>query len=120
MEYRWEAAYNDGTIRSQKTGDKYSELERSKLTMFALLDEQGQPRLVVRVDPDHKLFYRTRRFINQADVNQNKTIVMAGWTASDGMMEINCLFEDGRTELYRTFDNSKDFLFPMQLSPEEM
>lgn len=57
----WEAEYDNGMKIGERTGS-YHELDRSRVRVFRIVDEDGRQVAALRVKPETTFFYRRRAF----------------------------------------------------------
>ncbi len=127
MNIHWVVQYNDGTRHdSDESGEgfKYQDIDRDRLTAFALLDGDRTV-AVLHLNKGCRLIYRRRVTVNFR--NEKEAVFLFGWqkTVGNGFGQItneqviNVLFEDGHIETVdRWIENSKWFDLP-NLRPEE-
>ena len=103
---KWLAIYNDETYLAQfnKDGSEnlYKDIDRNRLTHFAMLNGDNKPILVVEMErPTQKLIYRRRTFIDL--VGKVKGVVfLVGWHENIGgksIKVINYIYPNGKIVL---------------------
>jgi hypothetical protein len=103
---KWLAVYNDNTYLSQYNEDgtenKYEDIDRNRLTHFAMLNEDNKPILVVEIErPTQKLIYRRRTFIDLAGKIKG-VVYLVGWHENIGgksIKVINYIYPNGKIVL---------------------
>lgn len=103
---KWLAVYNDNTYLSQYNEDgtenKYKDIDRNRLTHFAMLNEDNKPILVVEIErPTQKLIYRRRTFCNLLG-KINGVIYLVGWHENvngKSIKAINYIYPNGKIVL---------------------
>jgi hypothetical protein len=82
---QWLAHYSDGTNLQQferERENKYTDIDRAKLTAFALT-HYGVPILMIHFDrPGQRLIYRRRVFVRPGE--EPEVYVLAGWQMTIG------------------------------------
>lgn len=103
---KWVAVYNDDTFLTQFNEDgsenRYEDIDRNRLTHFAMLNENNKPILVVEIErPTQKLIFRRRTFIDL--VGKIKGIIfLVGWHENIGgksIKAINYIYPNGKIVL---------------------
>jgi len=100
---QWIAIYNDDTFLTQFNSDGsencYTNIDRNRLTHFAMLDENNKPVLVVELErPTQKLIYRKRTFSDLSGAVKG-TIYLVGWHENingRSIKVINYIYPDGK------------------------
>jgi hypothetical protein len=103
---KWVAIYNDETFLAQFNEDgsenKYADIDRNRLTHFAMLGEGNKPVLVIEMErPTQKLIYRRRTFMDLVG-NIKGVIFLVGWHENingKSIKVINYIYPDGRIVL---------------------
>lgn len=88
MELRWMAEYTDNTVFHQFdpfTGVERSseEIDRSRLSLIDLVDEQGKAILTQFYKPGMRVLYRHR--VEQTAGGAKKVVYLLGWQRGDSM-----------------------------------
>ena len=103
---KWLAIYNDETFLAQFNNDgsenQYKDIDRNRLTHFAMLNEANKPILIVEMErPTQKLIYRRRTFTDL--VGKVKGVVfLVGWHENIGgksIKVINYIYPNGKIVL---------------------
>lgn len=95
MEYKWRAHYLDGTELAEVDGDKYEEIDRSRLKSFVLETVSGMPIVITEVPEGCSLLWRRRNIIQSIKGKLRKTIVhLVGWRSAIDT-NLAYLFPDG-------------------------
>lgn len=103
---KWVAVYNDETFLAQFNEDgsenRYEDIDRNRLTHFAMLNGDNKPILVVEMERiTQKLIYRRRTFIDL--VGKVKGVVyLVGWHENIGgksIKVINYIYPNGKVVL---------------------
>lgn len=123
---QWIATYTDGTTLGQynDSGEVSSEqIDRSKLSSFALLSEDGSKILQLHLEPGQRLIFRRR--IEQAVGDSSPTICyLFGWQQTicgQNVQSIFYVFDEGqRIEMAGRFQEGHPWFYPVQLVPCEM
>lgn len=103
---KWVAVYNDETFLAQFNSDgsenRYEDIDRNRLTHFAMLNEDNKPILVVEIErPTQKLIYRRRTFIDLLG-NIKGVVFLVGWHENIGgksIKAINYIYPNGKIVL---------------------
>jgi hypothetical protein len=138
MQYEWRAVYSDGTFLDQvevKTGleNKYTDIDRSRLVIFALFPvNEREPKVVLNLKSGQKLVYRRRSLLrmNPGSVIEDNSIIPAiresvwilGFHENRQGVNVQMLafvFEDGRVELLDRWRDDHTLYGPIVLLPEE-
>lgn len=121
----WAAYYMDGTYLHQYNDDgsenKYTDIDRSKLNKFALVDKDICFVYVLNIDIGQKLIYRTRTAMNlMGDKKYRVTII--GWQmqiAGQNIQHVAFVYDNGTIEVTNGFKEGHEWYYPVVFLPEE-
>jgi hypothetical protein len=115
---QWLASYSDGSQLMQWEGgkeNKYVNIDRNKLSSFAILGDSGELILSVQFErPTQKLICRRRQAISVTGIPLS-TVWLVGWHENingTSVKAICYIYEDGHIEMAGAKDD-------VQLIPEE-
>jgi hypothetical protein len=78
----WRACYNDGSSLPQISPDggenRYADIDRSRLTTFALEDGRGERVFALHLDRGQRLIYRRRFFVREQS-GERVVFHLVGW-----------------------------------------
>ena len=127
----WLVQYNDGSQKTSLSGFKYRDIDRDRLTIFALLQvNKMKPLVVLHLTPDRRLIYRKRTAVShglplsngQVEILQEQTVYLVGWQQNvDGknIQMLTALFEDGHIEVVDGFKEGHPWFDNVNFLPEE-
>jgi hypothetical protein len=103
---KWLAVYSDETFLAQFNSDgsenRYEDIDRNRLTHFAMLNGENKPILVVEIErPTQKLIYRRRTFLDLVG-NVKGVVFLVGWHENIGgksIKAINYIYPNGKIVL---------------------
>ena len=103
---KWLAVYNDETFLTQFNEDgsenRYADIDRNRLTHFAMLNEANKPILVIEIErPTQKLIYRRRTFCDLLGKVKG-VIYLVGWHENingKNIKAINYIYPNGKIVL---------------------
>lgn len=120
----WIADYGDKCLpqyNDDDTENKYTDIDRDRLTRFLLVDELGSIRVVLNLTPDKKLIYR-RRVAMSVFTKTRKVVYILGWQQNinnNNVQFLNFYFEDGHIETTDGFKEDHQWYYPVVFLPEE-
>lgn len=125
----WKAVYSDGTFLSQYnsggSANKYTDINRSKLTQFHLT-AYGKTFLIVHLNKNKRLIYRMRVAHHMALGPSGKSGVervwLVGWQEKRRGVNVQmvcAVFEDGHIEVVDRFREGHPWFYPVNFRPEE-
>jgi len=121
----WRAIYKNGSILDQRRKDgalnKFSDIDRSKLSQFILLKE-NKPIIILHLDENKRLIYRRRVAISGNDSKIKETVYIVGWQErrnNTNFQAIFFVFEDGRIEFVDRFKENHPWFYPVIFMKEE-
>ena len=122
MNTTWVVQYNDGTQRAEKGGLGYHDIDRGRLSVFALCDEQTmKPIVVLHLSPERKLIYRKRCTVTEA--GERHHVYLVGWQQlvnGKNVQVLTALFDDGHIEITDGFTEGHPWFDNVNFLPEEM
>ena len=126
MNATWVVQYNDGTQRAEKDGLGYRDIDRGRLSVFALCEEGTmRPLVVVHLSPERKLIYRKRCTVNER--GERHHVYLVGWQelVGDGtflrnVQTLTVLFDDGHVEVTDGFKEGHPWFGNVKFLPEEI
>lgn len=121
---KWIARYNDGEILPQYNEDgsenKYADIDRGRLTEFALVDNSNEPVFALHLDPGQRLIYR-RRVEMRTGVGEF-TVYLVGWQMTVGgqnIQSIAYISEDKQIHMAGAWRDDHPWFYSIQTVPCE-
>lgn len=121
---KWIARYNDGDILPQYNEDgsenKYADIDRGRLTEFALFDDLDQPVFALHLDPGQRLIYRRR--VWQPAGGDNFVVYMVGWQMTVGgqnVQSIAYISEDKQIHMAGAWRDNHPWFYSIEAVPCE-
>lgn len=126
--FRWRAIYKDDTelnqVRSDGSRNKYLDIQRDKLKMFIVEDEQDNVKVALHfVRPSQKLIYRQRVGVHVLDGKESYRVWIVGWQENRNGINVQVIcfvFEDGHVEVLDRFREDHALYAPIKFVSEEM
>lgn len=126
MDLMWIAVYNDETnllqYNEDGTENSYSDIDRSRLTEFHLLDREIDKTVyAIALDEGQRLIYR-RRIATSGNNDHRWTITMVGWQqtiAGQNVQSIGWVFPDGGIIQTGKFQSDHRLFYGIELLPFE-
>ena len=122
MNTTWVVQYNDGTQRAEKDGLGYRDIDRGRLSVFALCEEGTmRPVVILHLSPEKRLIYRKRCTVNER--GERHHVYLAGWQQivnGKNVQTLTALFEDGHVEVTDGFREGHPWFDKVNFLPEEM
>ena len=121
MNITWVVQYNDGTQKVEKDDFGYQDIDRNRLSAFALCEiDAARPIIVVHLSPERKLIYRKRNTVTEA--GERHHVYLVGWQQlihGENVQTLTVLFEDGHIEVTDGFKENHPWFDNVILRPEE-
>jgi len=113
----WIAEYADGTcLKDHGQPASYRDLDRAKLVMLGLADENDKPIVTVKAKQGCILFYRIYNSIWGTEIKDR--FYMVGLRKPDGSAELTVVYSNGKQEQFNRFGVRPE-LFEPTWFPEE-
>ena len=122
---QWLATYQDGTTLGQYNGSgeiSSERIDRSKLTAFALVNEEGSRVLELHLEPGQRLIFRRR--IEQPVGGLQIVCYLVGWQQTihgQNVQSIAYVFDEGATIVWAgKFQQDHPWFYPIEPVPCEL
>lgn len=121
---KWIAKYKNNTMLPQYNEDgsenKYSDIDRDKLSEFGLINDLGEPVIALHLDPGQNLIYRRR--VQKRTGEGEFAIYLVGWQMKIDEREIQSIAyvsEDHQVHMAGAWRSDHPWFYPIQLMPYE-
>lgn len=120
----WVSRYNDGTSLPQYNEDgsenKYSDIDRQKLSSFELTKRVGELAFCLHLDPGQRLIFR-RRVMKRSGYT-DMVVYVVGWQMNvngKNVQSIAYLTEKGEIHMAGAWKETHPWFYPIQNLPFE-